>query len=125
MAEPYHNFVNLLPNLARGEFPAGFPFFNIKPEENEKILRFYYPKESRPDPIGNSPVIIRKDLLEKIAPTWMNVSLRMKDDPETDITFGWELADHVVGQSVVDYLMRQSSKLQEYTENAHKELPDW
>ncbi|GJY11068.1 hydroxyproline O-arabinosyltransferase 3 [Tanacetum coccineum] len=91
MAEPYHNFVNLLPNLARGEFPAGFPFFNIKPEENEKILRFYYPKESRPDPIGNSPVIIRKDLLEKITPTWMNVSLRIKDDPETNITFGWVL----------------------------------
>ncbi|GJZ98818.1 hydroxyproline O-arabinosyltransferase 3 [Tanacetum coccineum] len=88
MAEPYHNFVNLLPNLARGEFPAGFPFFNIKPEENEKILRFYYPKESRPDPIGNSPVIIRKDLLEKITPTWMNVSLRMKDGLETNITFG-------------------------------------
>ncbi|GKE65628.1 hypothetical protein Tco_1519789, partial [Tanacetum coccineum] len=74
MVEPYHNFVNLLPNLARGEFPAGFPFFNIKPEENEKILRYFI-----------------QHLLEKIAPTWMNVSLRMKDDPETDITFGWVL----------------------------------
>ncbi|KAI3783186.1 hypothetical protein L2E82_13250 [Cichorium intybus] len=41
------------------------------------------------DPIGNSPVIIRKDLLEKIALTWMNVSLRMQDDPVTDRTFGW------------------------------------
>ncbi|KAI3707958.1 hypothetical protein L2E82_36915 [Cichorium intybus] len=41
------------------------------------------------DPIGNSPVIIRKDLLEKIALTWMNVSLRMQDDPVTDRTFEW------------------------------------
>ncbi|KAL0464524.1 UNVERIFIED_CONTAM: Hydroxyproline O-arabinosyltransferase RDN2 [Sesamum latifolium] len=32
-----------------------------------------------------------KDLLEKIAPTWMNVSLKMKNDPETDNTFGWVL----------------------------------
>ncbi|KAL6579727.1 hypothetical protein OROMI_007751 [Orobanche minor] len=41
---------------------------------------------------GNSPVIIKKvSILEKIAPTWMNVSLRMKDDPETDKAFGWVL----------------------------------
>ena len=32
-----------------------------------------------------------QDLLEKIAPTWMNVSLKMKDDPETDKAFGWVL----------------------------------
>jgi hypothetical protein len=30
-------------------------------------------------------------LLEEIAPTWVNVSLRMKDDPETDKAFGWVL----------------------------------
>ncbi|KAI3739008.1 hypothetical protein L2E82_29345 [Cichorium intybus] len=86
-------FVNALPNLAHGEYPAGFPFFYIKPDQNEKMIRKYYPKEYGPvtnvDPIGNSPVIIRKDLLEKIALTWMNVSLRMQDDPVTDRTFGW------------------------------------
>ena len=32
-----------------------------------------------------------QDILEKIAPTWMNVSLKMKDDPETDKAFGWVL----------------------------------
>ncbi|KAI3691491.1 hypothetical protein L2E82_49852 [Cichorium intybus] len=65
------------------------------PDQNEKIISKYYPKEYGPvtnvDPIGNSPVIIRKDLLEKIDPTLMNVSLRMKDDPVTDRTFGWVL----------------------------------
>lgn len=73
MAEPDHIFVNPLPNLAHGELPAGFPFFYIKPEENEKIIRKYYPKESGPvtnvDPIGNSPVIIRKVLLKYIPST--------------------------------------------------------
>lgn len=32
-----------------------------------------------------------QDLLEKIAPTWMNVSLKMKYDAETDEEFGWVL----------------------------------
>ncbi|KAA8550153.1 hypothetical protein F0562_001831 [Nyssa sinensis] len=95
MAEPDHIFVNPLPNLARGDYPAGFPFFYIKPAENEKIIRKYYPEEKGPvtnvDPIGNSPVIIKKSLLEKIAPTWMNISLGMKHDQETDKAFGWVL----------------------------------
>lgn len=64
MAEPDHIFVRPLPNLAHGEYPAGFPFFYIKPEENKKIVRKFYPEENGPltnvDPIGNSPVIIRK-----------------------------------------------------------------
>ncbi|KAK4407459.1 Hydroxyproline O-arabinosyltransferase RDN2 [Sesamum angolense] len=77
MAEPDHIFVNPLPNLAHGDHPAAFPFFYIKPAENEKIMRKYYPEEM--------------SILEKIAPTWMNVSLRMKDDPETDKAFGWVL----------------------------------
>ncbi|PKA55399.1 hypothetical protein AXF42_Ash006601 [Apostasia shenzhenica] len=95
MAEPDHIVVNPLPNLSRGDNPAAFPFFYIKPSENEKILRKFYPKEKGPvtdiDPIGNSPVIIRKSQLERIAPTWMNLSLSMKDDPETDKAFGWVL----------------------------------
>lgn len=32
-----------------------------------------------------------QDLLERVATTWMNVSLRMKHDEETDKTFGWVL----------------------------------
>lgn len=95
MAEPDHIFVNPLPNLAYGDQPVAFPFFYIKPAENEKIVRKYYPKEkglvTEIDPIGNSPVIIKKSILENIAPTWMNISLRMKDDPETDKAFGWVL----------------------------------
>lgn len=95
MAEPDHVFVKPLPNLAHGDEPAAFPFFYIKPTENEKILRKFFPEEKGPvsniDPIGNSPVIIKKAQLEKIAPTWMNVSLKMKEDQETDKAFGWVL----------------------------------
>ncbi|KAL4563569.1 hypothetical protein LXL04_027612 [Taraxacum kok-saghyz] len=120
MAEPDHIFVNPLPNLARGGHPAAFPFFYIEPEKNEKVIRKYYPVENGPvnnvDPIGNSPVIIRKDLLEKIAPTWMNVSLRMKDDPETDKTFGWvlEMYAYAVASALhgVQHILRKDFMLQ-------------
>ncbi|KAG5023706.1 hypothetical protein JHK85_020048 [Glycine max] len=101
MAEPDHIFVNPLPNLTNGNQPAGYPFFYIKPVKHGKIIRKFYPKANGPitdiDPIGNSPVIIQKvnsqlqSLLEEIAPTWVNISLQMKDDPETDETFGWVL----------------------------------
>jgi hypothetical protein len=64
MAEPDHIFVKPLPNLAYDNDPAAFPFFYITPAEHEKIIRKYYPKERGPitnvDPIGNSPVIIKK-----------------------------------------------------------------
>lgn len=64
MAEPDHIFANPLPNLSHGGNPVAFPFFYIKPAENEKIIRKYYPEEKGPvtnvDPIGNSPVIIKK-----------------------------------------------------------------
>lgn len=64
MAEPDHIFLRPLPNLALGGLPAAFPFFYIKPAEHEKIVRKFYPEENGPvtniDPIGNSPVIIKK-----------------------------------------------------------------
>lgn len=64
MAEPDHIFVNPLPNLSHEGYPAAFPFFYIKPADNEKIIRKFYPEEKGPvtniDPIGNSPVIIKK-----------------------------------------------------------------
>ncbi|KAK9735947.1 hypothetical protein RND81_04G240000 [Saponaria officinalis] len=91
MAEPDHIFVKPLPNLSKGNYPAAYPFFYIKPAENENIIRKFYPRGliSDVDPIGNSPVIISKSLLKEIAPTWMNVSLRIKYDTEADAKFGW------------------------------------
>eukprot|EP00249_Psilotum_nudum_P016676 c25940_g1_i1 orf=346-1458(+) len=95
MAEPDHIFVKPLPNLATEDNPVAFHFFYIKPADHEGVIRKFYPEQMGPvtniDPIGNSPVIIKKSLLERIAPTWMNVSLQMKDDPEADKAFGWVL----------------------------------
>ncbi|KAL2941992.1 Hydroxyproline O-arabinosyltransferase 3 [Bienertia sinuspersici] len=91
MGEPDHLFVKPLPNLASKSYPVAYPFFYIKPDQNEKIIRKFYPKGSisNVDPIGNSPAIITKSLLKEIAPTWLNVSLKIKYDSEADQTFGW------------------------------------
>ncbi|KAK7837937.1 hydroxyproline o-arabinosyltransferase 3, partial [Quercus suber] len=119
-SEPDHIFIKPLPNLARVGYPAAFPFFYIKPDQHEKIVRKFYPEEKGPvkniDPIGNSPVIIKKDILEKIAPTWMNVSLKMKDDPETDKAFGWvlEMYAYAVASALhgVQHILRKDFMLQ-------------
>ncbi|CAF1921054.1 unnamed protein product [Brassica napus] len=95
MSEPDHLIVKPIPNLAKDGYGAAFPFFYIEPKKYEKVLRKYYSEERGPvtdiDPIGNSPVIVGKEALKKIAPTWMNVSLAMKKDPEADKAFGWVL----------------------------------
>ncbi|KAL8028686.1 hypothetical protein ABFS82_14G174200 [Erythranthe guttata] len=120
MAEPDHIFIHPLPNLAFEGYPAAFPFFYIKPVKYEKIIRKYFSKEMGPivnvDPIGNSPVIIKKDVLQKIAPTWMNVSLAMKKDPETDKKFGWvlEMYGYAVASALhgVQHILRKDFMLQ-------------
>ncbi|KAK1292856.1 Aspartic proteinase PCS1 [Acorus calamus] len=120
MAEPDHVFVKPLPNLARGGLPAAFPFFYIKPTEHVNIIRKFYPEEKGEvtdiDPIGNSPVIIKKSDLEKIAPTWLNISLSMKDDPETDKAFGWvlEMYAYAVASALhkVQHVLRKDFMIQ-------------
>jgi len=95
MAEPDHIIVKPIPNLSRDGRAAAFPFFYIEPEKNEKVLRKFFPEDKGPitkiDPIGNSPVIIEKGSLARIAPTWMNISIAMKKDPDADKAFGWVL----------------------------------
>lgn len=95
MAEPDHIIVKPIPNLSRDSRAAAFPFFYIEPKKYENVLRKFFPKDKGPitkiDPIGNSPVIIEKESLGRIAPTWMNISIAMKKDPDADKAFGWVL----------------------------------
>jgi len=68
MAEPDHVFVKPLPNLAWEDYPTTFPFFYIKPTEHSKVIQKFYPEEkwyvTDIDPIGKSPVIIKKELTD-------------------------------------------------------------
>ncbi|CAN4076894.1 unnamed protein product [Withania somnifera] len=123
MAEPDHVIVKPIPNLSKDGFGAAFPFFYIEPRKYESVLRKFFPEQKGPitniDPIGNSPVIVGKEALKKIAPTWMNVSLAMKKDPETDKAFGWVLEM---------YAYAVSSALHDVVNILHKEFmiqPPW
>ncbi|MCD7472738.1 Hydroxyproline O-arabinosyltransferase 1 [Datura stramonium] len=124
MAEPDHIIVKPIPNLASTDgLGAAFPFFYIEPNKYESVLRKFFPEEEGPitdiDPIGNSPVIVGKEALKKIAPTWMNVSLAMKKDPEADKAFGWVLEM---------YAYAVSSALHKVGNVLHKEFmiqPPW
>ena len=64
MSEPDHIIVKPILNLARDGLGAAFPFFYIEPKKYETVLRKYFLEEKGPitniDPIGNSPVIVRK-----------------------------------------------------------------
>jgi hypothetical protein len=55
-------------------------------------------------------------MLEDIAPTWVNISLRMKDDPETDKAFGWvlEMYAYAVASALhgVRHILRKDFMLQ-------------
>lgn len=120
MGEPDHIFIRPLPNLATEEMPAAFPFFYIEAEKHEEVLRKFYPKSkgsiTKIDPIGNSPVIIKKEQLKRIAPTWMEVSLAMKNDPEADKTFGWvlEMYGYATASALhgVSYILHKDFMLQ-------------
>ncbi|KAJ4867666.1 hypothetical protein Rs2_50788 [Raphanus sativus] len=129
MSEPDHVIVKPIPNLAKDGFGAAFPFFYIEPKKYEKVLRKYYPEERGPvtniDPIGNSPVI---EDLKKIAPTWMNVSLAMKKDPEADKAFGWVLEYLTITYVIYRYAYAVSSALHGVSNVLHKNFmiqPPW
>ncbi|CAI5476013.1 unnamed protein product [Closterium sp. Yama58-4] len=95
MAEPDHLILRPIPNLSVGDMPSAFPFHYIEPAKNKEALHRWFPPEKGPinkiDPIGNSPVIIHKHLLRRLAPLWHNVTLEMKSDPVADKAFGWVL----------------------------------
>eukprot|EP00245_Coleochaete_scutata_P012491 TRINITY_DN4847_c1_g1_i2.p1 TRINITY_DN4847_c1_g1~~TRINITY_DN4847_c1_g1_i2.p1 ORF type:complete len:386 (+),score=70.76 TRINITY_DN4847_c1_g1_i2:165-1322(+) len=120
MAEPDHIIVKPIANLATEFMPAAFPFFYITPKDHESVLRKFFPREKGPiskiDPIGNSPVIIRKSDLVKIAPTWSNVSLAMKEDADTDKAFGWvlEMYGYAVASALHDtqHILRKEWMIQ-------------
>lgn len=68
--------------------PAAFPFFYIAPSklENAAVVRkFLGPLTTRQlendvPPIGNAPTMLSLETMKKVAPTWMDMSLKIFND---------------------------------------------
>mmetsp|Transcript_19465 Transcript_19465/g.23299 ORF Transcript_19465/g.23299 Transcript_19465/m.23299 type:complete len:528 (-) Transcript_19465:155-1738(-) len=96
MAEPDHIILRPIPNLMVGDKAAAFPFFYIAPKEFPDLIQKYVGpigkrNVAKMDPVGNSPVMIHKNDLKKVAPTWADLAVKMKTDPEADKAWGWVL----------------------------------
>lgn len=114
MAEPDHLILRPMPNPMHGDTPAAFPFFYINPYKFPEIVRSFVGDVSqqqleRMDPIGNSPVFIRKTDLKAIAPTWANVTLQVKNNPESDKAWGW--VQEMYAYSMASFLHNVSHSL--------------
>jgi hypothetical protein len=92
MSEPDHVFLKPLQNLMVGENPAAFPFFYIEPSRKDYVhitKKFIGADKTRRDcekiaPIGSSPTFLRVDDLTKIAGPWVNNSIAIFKDPESN-----------------------------------------
>ncbi|XP_018719886.2 hydroxyproline O-arabinosyltransferase PLENTY isoform X2 [Eucalyptus grandis] len=109
LMEEMHTFVvDPLPDgLDRGYIVLNRPWAFVQWLESATIEEEYI-LMAEPDHIFS--------ILEEIAPTWMNVSLRMKEDPETDKAFGWvlEMYGYAVASALhkVKHILRKDFMLQ-------------
>ena len=106
MAEPDHMYIKPVPNLMRGDTPAAFPFFYIKPIDRPDIVKRFLPgitdeEIGEIDTIGSSPVFIRKDDLERLAPEWAEMSVALQKDPEAKKAWGWVI--EMLGYALASY----------------------
>ena len=94
IAETDHVLMKPLPNLATEKKAAAFAFGYMHASYGHQALidRFAPGVSYRNvQPVGPSPLIIHKPALRKLAPLWLNMSLRLKVDKEADSRFGWVL----------------------------------
>eukprot|EP00873_Tetraselmis_striata_P010022 jgi/Tetstr1/430286/TSEL_020113.t1 len=128
MAEPDHLMIKPPPNWATEERPAGYPFTYMDPRkfprELNQFSRFAHNKDFKDahlhmDPLGNSPVIIHKDQLKRIAPLWTELALEMKRNSAVNRAFGWiqemyafSLASAIVDEQPIRYDMHMEFLVQ-------------
>jgi hypothetical protein len=100
VAETDHVLLRPLPNLATDTEAAAYSFHYMKASAAEekhyrKHARLHPALSELPytaiQPVGPSPLIIRKEDLARVTPLWLNLSLALKLDPDADARFGWVL----------------------------------
>ena len=94
IAETDHVLMRPLPNLATEDKAAAFSFgYMHAGYGHQKLIDRFAPGVTfrSVQPVGPSPLIIRKGDLARVATPWLNLSLRLKLDREADTRFGWVL----------------------------------
>ena len=94
IAETDHVLMKPLPNLAPVGKAAAFQFgYMHAGPGHQSVIDRHAPGTSwrNVQPVGPSPLIIEKASLRRLAPLWLNLSLRLKVDPDADRRFGWVL----------------------------------
>ena len=84
IAETDHVLMKPLPNLATETTAAAHVFgYMHAGSHHQKVVELCNPKGSWRDldPVGPSPTIIKLDLLEKVAPRWLEYSYKLRGDP--------------------------------------------
>ena len=92
--ETDHLLLRPMPNRATPEKPVGFGFYYMTYKYDPPKLRPVVAKYHDPDgvdPVGPSPVVIHKALLQKVVEPFWQMCLTLKRDHEADKAFGWVL----------------------------------
>uniref|UniRef100_A0A0D3IL81 Hydroxyproline O-arabinosyltransferase-like domain-containing protein n=1 Tax=Emiliania huxleyi (strain CCMP1516) TaxID=280463 RepID=A0A0D3IL81_EMIH1 len=94
IAETDHLLLRDLPNRATPALNVAFffPYMSSAPERQAAVVRRYYQGDHRDvQPVGPSPAIMHVDTLKRLAPLWLELSVRLKRDREADAALGWVL----------------------------------
>ncbi|KAL1504080.1 hypothetical protein AB1Y20_010490 [Prymnesium parvum] len=92
--ETDHIMLKPLRNAATPTRPVAFGFFYMTHRYDTQklypVVKKYFDPDQL-DPVGPSPMIIAKDCLRRLVPSWWNLTLAMKRDQTTDRALGWVL----------------------------------
>lgn len=94
IVETDHLLLKPLPNSASETQPVGFGFYYMTYRYDPPKLRPVVAKYHDPDavdPVGPSPVVISKRMLQRVIEPWWQLCLTLKRDPQADRAFGWVL----------------------------------
>ncbi|UPR04435.1 hypothetical protein HOP50_16g77760 [Chloropicon primus] len=97
MSEPDHLLLKPMPNWATETTAAAFPFHYMRVKDDPKhkpLVAHFNDKNVSLDkifPTGNSPVIINKHQMLRVAPVWRDLAFRIDTYKPTKEYWGWVL----------------------------------
>ena len=94
IAETDHLILRDIPNRATPSLSIAFffPYMSPVPKDQAAVIHKYFDGDHLSvQPVGPSPALMHVDLLRKVVPLWLKLSVDLKHDGQADSTFGWVL----------------------------------